>query len=158
MNESAQKESLRILRKRLIPRVKRLIPIPILKYGDVLLQSINPIFWIRAAKAFKECWKLMRNQRVELNGFAQTHGLSAIMYFTGDISIYIHHQKMEDLDGDVVEKFTSELRKKSHTITRLPSVIFTWIGQLIGLLSYFNWVKIESTAIQMYNFLQSFFG
>ncbi|MCR9132364.1 MAG: hypothetical protein NXI08_07315 [bacterium] len=156
MTELTHNQQLIVNVKRMLSRIKRLIPYPILKYGDVLIQSLNPVFWIRAIQAAEEFIHLMRRQRVEITDYQDKHGLSAIMYFSGDISIYIHHQKMEDLNSDIVEKFTSELRKKSHTITRLPSVFLAWLGQLVGLAGYFNWPKIEATAIHLIDIIRSF--
>ncbi len=130
-------------------RIQRLIPFSILKYGDVLLQSLNPVFWVRAIRSFKEFVQLMRQQRVELTAYEKQHGLSAIMYFTGDISIYIAEQKMDMVDDSLVEKFTNDLRKKSHTITRLPSVIITWLGQISGSLMYWKWNSIIDSTNQI---------
>ncbi|MBO6794381.1 MAG: hypothetical protein JJ895_10760 [Balneolaceae bacterium] len=142
--------------KRTWKRGQRLIPYPILKYVDVLLQSLNPVFWVRAIRSFKEFACLMRQQRVEINDFEKQHGLKAIMYFTGDISIYIEEQKIDDLDELLVENFTSDLRKKSHTITRLPSVMMAWLGQISGALTYMKWNSIIDSTNQIIHKLQGF--
>ena len=142
--------------KRTGRRGQRLIPYSILKYGDVLLQSVNPVFWVRAIRTLKEFAQLMRQQRVEINAFEEQHGLSAIMYFTGDISIYIDHQKIENLDSDLVTAFTNDLRKKSHTITRLPSVIITWLGQFAGFSIYWNWESLLESINPIIHNIQRF--
>jgi len=127
----------------MLVQLKKYFPYSLLKYAEILVQSINPIFWVRALKSAIKCWHLLIYSRVVFDKYESKNGLSAIIYLTGDISIFILEGKMDDLDSTAASTFNADLQDLSHTITLLPSVIITWIGQVIGLFIYFKWIKIN---------------
>ena len=81
---------------------------------------------------------LLFKRRVEINKYRETTGLSAIFYFTGDVSIFIDEHRLHSIDADTSRKFLKDLEEVSHTMARFPSVVLAWFGQAIVILSYFK--------------------